>query len=45
MDMIRKKGAGDEFLKPFPKLKGMMDALEARPKISKWIAERPETEY
>ena len=38
------KRRGDEFLKALPKLTALMAAVEARPKIAKWIAERPVTE-
>ena len=40
---MKRRGSG-EFLEAVPKFKAMMAAVEARPKIAKWIAERPDTE-
>ena len=44
LDMYKRKAGGDEFLDPVPKLKDFMAAVEARPKIAKWIEQRPDTE-
>ena len=43
VDMLKRKHKED-FLENCPKVKQMLAAVEARPKIAKWMKERPVTE-
>ena len=44
LDRYKRNVERDRFLDPVPKLKDFMAAMEARPKIAKWIEQRPDTE-
>lgn len=42
---ILKSAVGDDFLDSYPKLKALVQRVEALPAIAKWIKERPVTDH